>query len=268
MAVGRARHVQACAHVGDHLGVIPVGALANVGLLAPNFREGGGKVAVPVVEAEVHAAEQLQKPRAGRIAEHGHRGNRREAEDAVRTVFLRRMDIGGRHEFQDLVPACPSEAALAACVLVFLALFLVVLQCLPGLERIAGFFLLLAIGIDQRAPDQRILDPQRTVQIPGVGNSALTSARLVRGKGVLQQRIIQLLRFPDHNAVLDVYLPGAAAGAVHPVRAADDAVMLKAIAVKLFPFARLWRNDIGDPAHVIAPVVIPLQRFLCCSGYY
>jgi len=176
------------------------------------------------------------------------------------------MDVGGSHELQDLVPACPPEAALAAGVLVFLAFFGVVLQRLPRLERIAGFFLLRAVGVDQRAPDQRVLDPKRTVQIPGEGNPALTAARLVRGKGILQQRIIQLLRLPDHDAVLDMDLPGATARAVDPVRASDDPVMLEAIPVELFPFARLRRNDVCDPAHVIAPVVFPLQRFLCCSG--
>ena len=146
--------------------------------------------------------------------------------------------------------------------LVRFAFLRVVLQRLPRLQRVAGFFLLRAEGVDQRAPDQRVFDAQRTVQIPGEGNPALTAARLVRGKRILQQRIIDLLRFPDHNAVLDVYLPGAATGAVDPVRASDDTVMLEAIAVELFPFARLWRNDVCDPAHVIAPVVFPLQRLL------
>src|SRR3989304_2959757 len=177
------------------------------------------------------------------------------------------MDVGGRHELQNLVPACPPEAALAAGVLVLLTFLGVVLQRLPRLERITGFFLLLTVGVDQRAPDQRVLDPQRTIQIPGEGNPAWTSARLVRGKGILQQRIIQLLRFPDHNAVLDVYLPRATAGAVDPGRASDDPVVLKAVPVELFPFARLWRNDVCDPAHVIAPVVFSLQRFLCYSGF-
>jgi hypothetical protein len=55
--------------------------------------------------------------------------------------------------------------------------------------------------------------------------------------------------------------PGTTARAVDPVRASDDPVMLEAIPVELFPFARLWRNDVRDPTHVIAPVVSQLQQF-------
>ena len=261
MAVGRPGHVQTGPHVGDHLRVVPVGALADIGLLAPDFRESGGKVAVPVVEAEVHAAKKLKESSAGRVAEHGHRGNRRKTDDPVRTVLLRRIDVGDGHELQDLVPARPSESTLAARVLVLLALLRVLLQGLPRLERITGSFLLRAVGVNQRAPDQRVLDPKRTVQIPGERNPALTSTRLVRGKGILQQRIIQLLSLPNHDALLDMDLPGTTARAVDPVRASDDPVMLEAIPVELFPFTRLRRNDVFNPAHVIAPVVSLLQRF-------
>ena len=70
VAVRGPRHVQTRAHVRDHLGVVPVRALADVGLLAPDLREGGRQIAIPVVEAQVDAAEQLQEAPACGIAEH------------------------------------------------------------------------------------------------------------------------------------------------------------------------------------------------------
>jgi len=42
-------------------GVVPVGGFVYVGLLAPDLRRCGGKVAVPVVEAHAHPAEELQE---------------------------------------------------------------------------------------------------------------------------------------------------------------------------------------------------------------
>jgi len=92
------------------------------------------------------------------------------------------MNVGGGHEFHHLFPADPPEAAFAACVLVLPAFFRIVLQRFPGLERVAGAFLLRAVGVDQRAPDQGVLDPQRAVQVPGEGNPALAAARLVWGE--------------------------------------------------------------------------------------
>src|SRR3546814_8876455 len=40
--------------------VVPIGALRDVGLLAPGLRARGGKVAVPVVEADAGAADQRE----------------------------------------------------------------------------------------------------------------------------------------------------------------------------------------------------------------
>ncbi len=59
MHVGRAGHVQVRAHRDDELGVVPIGALLDVGLLAPDLRRGGGQVTVPVVKTQVDAAHQL-----------------------------------------------------------------------------------------------------------------------------------------------------------------------------------------------------------------
>ena len=57
MTVRCARHVETGAHVGDHFRVVPIRTFTNVGLLTPDFRECRRQVAVPIVKAEVDAAE-------------------------------------------------------------------------------------------------------------------------------------------------------------------------------------------------------------------
>ena len=61
MHVGGTRHVQVRRHRDDELAVVPVRAFAHVGLIAPDFRERGRQIGVPVVEAHIHAAEELQE---------------------------------------------------------------------------------------------------------------------------------------------------------------------------------------------------------------
>ena len=255
VTVGRAGHVEARPHVRDHLGVVPVRALADVGLVAPDLGERRWQVAVPVVEAEVDAAEELQETGAGGVAQHGHGGNRREADDPIRSVLLRGVDVGDRDEFQDLVPGGAPEAALAARLLVLSARVVVGLKRLPGLHRVAGLLLLRAVGVQQRAADERVLDAQGAVEVPGEGDPALAAARLVGRKGAFEERVIELLGLPGHDSVLDVDLPRAPPRAVHAVRAAHDAIVLEAVAVELLPLPGLGRDDVFDPTHVLAPLV-------------
>ena len=67
----RLRHVGAPGD--DEARVVPVGRLGHVGLLAPDLRAGRRQVAVPVVEAHAHAADQAEVARARGVAHHRHR---------------------------------------------------------------------------------------------------------------------------------------------------------------------------------------------------
>ena len=64
----------------------------------------------------------------------------------------------------------------------------------------------------------------------------------------MKRRIVKPLHLPSDDSVLDVNLPGATARAIDAVRAADDLVVLPAIAVELFPPAELWCMFVFDPA--------------------
>src|ERR1019366_5865644 len=85
------------------------------------------------------------------------------------------------------------------------------------------------------------------VEIPGVGNSALAAPRLIGGKAAFEQRIIHPLHLPGEVAALNGDLPGAAAGTIHAVRAADDLVVLPAVAIELLPTAPLGIDFVPDP---------------------
>ena len=87
--VGSARHVEVAAGGYDVLAVVPVGAFGDVGLFSPRLRRCRRKVRIEIVETQQRSPEQLKKAGAGRIAEHRHSGNRREAGHPVRPVFLR-----------------------------------------------------------------------------------------------------------------------------------------------------------------------------------
>ena len=102
----------------EEVGVVPIGALRDVRLLAPGLRRRRRQIAVPVVEAHADAADQGQVARAGRVGDHGHGRDRREADDPVGTVRLDGMDIGRGDYFLDLVPARANESAQAAHALV------------------------------------------------------------------------------------------------------------------------------------------------------
>ena len=89
----------------DVAGVVPVGGFRHVGLLTPGLGRGRRQVAVPVVEAHAHAADHGQVTAAGSIGDHGHSGNRREADDAIRAMLLGGVDVGGANQLVDFIPA-------------------------------------------------------------------------------------------------------------------------------------------------------------------
>ncbi len=248
--VGRAGHVGIGAHGHDILRVVPVGAFAHVSLVAPDFGEGVGQVGVPVVEAHVHAAEELQEARTGGVREIRHGRDGREAEDAIRPPLLGRVETRGRNQFLDFLPLHPPEAAFAARLLKAGALRLVLDQRTPGFNRVGVLGLRLAPQIDQRAARVGVLDADGAVDVPRGRDAALAAARFVGRQVRLEQRVIGLLHLPGDDAVLDVDRPRAAAGAVDAVRRADDVVVLPAVAVELLPLAFLRIDDVLNPTHV------------------
>ena len=102
------RHVRA--PQDEEAGVVPVGRLGDVRLLAPGLGARRREVAVPVVERHAHPAEQGEVAGPRRVRDHGHRGDRGEAEDPVRPVGADRVGVGRRDELGGLVPVRPDEA--------------------------------------------------------------------------------------------------------------------------------------------------------------
>src|SRR5690606_10870135 len=162
----------------DVVGVVPVGRFRHVGLLAPDLRRGRRQVAVPVVEAQAHAADQRQVAAAGGIADHGHRRDRREADHAIRAVLPDGVDVGGGDDLVDLVPAGPDEAAHAALALVGLGAGLVLDDAGPGVHR-RQRTTRLAPELEQRLAHLGVLQAVGAVDVPAVAGAARAAARLV-----------------------------------------------------------------------------------------
>ncbi|MCY1410885.1 hypothetical protein D9M71_262640 [compost metagenome] len=223
----------------DVAGVVPVGGLGHVGLLAPHLWRGRRQVAVPVVEAQADPADQRQVAGARGVGNHRHGRDRREAGDAVRAVLLDGVDVGGGDQRLHLVPVGADEAAAAADGLVLPGLLRVLDDARPGLHRVAVGRQRLAPQLHQRLAHHRVLQAVGAVQVPGVAGPARAAARFVVGQVGTGARVVGLLGFPGHQAVLHVDLPAARTGAVHPVGGAGDLVELPALAVAVLPGAAL-----------------------------
>ena len=234
--VGRARLRHVGAPRDDEIGVVPIRRLGDVGLLAPDLRARRGQVAVPVVEAHAHAAEEAQIAAAGRVAHHRHRRYRREADHAIGAVLLDRVHVGGGDDLVDLVPAGADETAEPAHALVVTARRVVLDDRSPGADRVVrepgGTPVL-----EQAPAHHRVLDAVRAVQIPAVGGAPRTAPRLVVGHVPARARIVGLLRLPGDDAALDIDLPRARARAVDAMRRAHDLVVRPAVAVGVLPRA-------------------------------
>ncbi|MNG68638.1 hypothetical protein D3C79_269730 [compost metagenome] len=229
------RHVGA---PGDNIrGVVPVGGLRHVGLLAPGHRRSRRQVAIPVVETQAGAANQRQIAGAGGIRHHRHRRDRRETDDAVRAEGFGGINVGGSDQFVHLLPAGSHKAAAATGYLIAPGLFGVGDDSAPGIDRIAVQRLRLTPQCDQAFTHQRVFQPVGAVQIPGIAGAAWATARFMVGQIGAGARVIGLLGFPGHQAVFDVNLPTARAGAVHSVGRAHNLVVLPAAAVAVFPVA-------------------------------
>ena len=242
MGIGRARLRHVRAPQDDEARIVPVGRFGHVGLLAPGLRRGRRQVAIPVVERHADAADQRQIARARGVRDHRHGGDRREAEDAVRTVGLGGVSVGGGHDLGRLVPAHAHEAAVAALAGVGLALLRILDDRRPGGDgRQRGASL--TPQSEQARPGQRILHPIAGVEIPAIAGAARAAARFVVRQLGTRPRIVGLLRLPGHDPALDVDLPRARTGAVGSVCRAHDLVVLPALPVGVLPAAILFGGD-------------------------
>ena len=223
-------------HVGaphdEVLAVEPVAGLGHVGLVAEDLRARRRQVGVPVVEAEHRRAEELVEAGAGAVGQHAHGRDDGEAGDAVGAEGLDRVDVGGGDDLGGLGPAHADHAAGAAGPLVGLRPDRVGDDVGPGVHRVAEALLGLAVGLEEDAAHVRVLDAGGRVLVPAEGGAARAAAGLVLGHGRAGGGVVGALRLPRDDAVLDVDLPGARAGAVHAVGGAGDLVVAPAPAVE------------------------------------
>src|SRR5262249_13852831 len=152
---------------------------------------------------------------AGGVGDHGHGRDRGEAGDAVRAVFLDGVHVCGGDDVDGFVPAGTDQAAFAAGLLVAAAGRGVVLGRGPGGGRVAaGRGLGGAELFEQHAADIGVAHARGGVGVPGERGAARAAARLVFGPVGADRGIVRGLRLPGDDAVFDVHLPAARAGAV------------------------------------------------------
>ena len=238
--VGRARGRQVGAPDQQVAGVPPVAGLGHVGLIAERLRRGRRQIGVPVVERQDHPADQRQEARPGGVGGHRHRRDRREPHHPVGAVALDRVDVRRRDHLDGLVPGGAHEAALAALALVAAAPARDRRRSPPTRRRGRRAASRASRNISSRLPaDVRVLQPQRRVRVPGERRAARAAARLVLRHVRTRRGIVDRLRLPGDQALLDVHVPRARARAVHPVGGAHDLVVLPAPAVRALPIAIL-----------------------------
>ena len=132
-------------------------------------------------------------------------------------------------------------------------------QAATGVSVIAR----LAPQLEQAAAHHRVLHAVGRIQIPGVAGATRAAARFMVRQVGAGPGIIGLLGLPGDDAALDVDLPGARAGAVHPMRGADDFVVLPALPVTVLPLARLVRDDampVGEGVDLLSEEGQPVEE--------
>ena len=237
MRIRRARERYVRTPCDEVARVVPVARLGHIRLLAPDLRARGRQVGVPVVEREADAAHQLHEADARRIAQHRHRRDNGEAEDAVGAVGVRRVEHGRSDQLADLLPVRAHKAAHTARLLVLLLLCGIGGNALPCLVRVRMRRTRLTPKSREFPAHIRVLHAVRTVEIPRERRPARTAARLEVRHVRCRLGIVRRLILPRHNAVLDVDVPAARARAVDPVRRADRLVERPAVAIHVLPCA-------------------------------
>ena len=237
VCVRRARERYVRAPRDEVARIVPVARLGHVRLLAPDLRARGRQIGIPVVEREADAAHQLHEADARRIAQHRHRGDDGEAEDAVRTVGVRRVEHGRSDQLADLLPVRAHKAAHAACLLILLLLCGIGSNALPCLVRVRMRRTRLTPKSREFPAHIRVLHAVRTVEIPRERCSTRAAARLEVRHVRRRFGIVRCLILPRHNPVLDVDVPAARARAVDPMRRAHGLVERPTVTVHVLPCA-------------------------------
>ena len=230
--VGRAGHGDVGAPHHEVGRVPPVARLGHVGLVTEDLRARDGQVGIPVVEARHDAADELDEAGADAVRHHRHRGDRREAGDAVGAVLLDRVHVRGGGDLDGLAPRRAHEPALAAGALVAAALVGVGRDLVPGVDRVAEAGLGLAIHLEEDAAHVGVAHAGGRVGVPGEGGATRAAAGLVLRAVRADGGVVGLLRLPGDDPVLDVDLPRAGAGAVDAMGRADDLVVAPPVSVE------------------------------------
>ena len=171
-------------------------------------------------------------PGTGCVGDHRHGRDRRETGDPVGTPAFDDVGVGGGHHLDGLVPVRPDETALAAGPFVGARFLLVLDDGGPRQHGITVLGLGLPVHLQQDAPDVGVAHPGRGVGVPGERCSARAAAGFVLGPVGTDGGVVGLLRLPGDDPVLDVDLPGARPGAVHPVGGANHLVVGPAVPVE------------------------------------
>ena len=123
--IRRARRRHVAAPEQKERGVVPVGTLRHIGLLAPGLWRRRREIAIEVVEAQASTTKQTQIAGARGVAQHREGGDRREAHQSVGTEFLDGIDVAGRHDLKGFLPVEAYEAAQASHPFIAVALLLI-----------------------------------------------------------------------------------------------------------------------------------------------
>jgi len=81
------------------------------------------------------------------------------------------------------------------------------------------------------------------IEIPGSTGTTLTTAWFVIRHIGTSAGIISLLGLKGNNTALDINLPTARTGTVHPVGGTDNLVIIPPLAIAIFPGAVFLGND-------------------------
>ena len=223
--------------------VPPVAGLGNVGLVAEDLRGSHGKVGVPVVEAGHHAAHQLDVANTRAEGGHRHCRNRGEAGVTVGTVVLDGVHVSSSHQLESLSPGRTHQTTLTACVNVACTLGGVGHDGVEGVHGIVVDCLRFAVHLQQETANVGVLNAGGRVGVPRECCTAGATAGLVLGAVGTNRGVVGFLCFPGDNAVLDVHLPGAGAGAVHAVGRANFLIVAPTVAVEGVTFAAAFTED-------------------------